>query len=412
MSFFEKKCTVAVAGGGIAGIAAALAAARCGKKVILLEKSCVLGGLATNGLIYIYLPLCDGNGQQVVYGIAEELLHNSITLGPGEIPANWRNEKNAVEPKRYRCTFSPASFMLSAEKLLLDCGVDIWYDTLVSDVYCTKGKVEYIEVCNESGKGRIYADTFIDASGSAVIARRANLACFEGINSMAAWALEYNSAAEQGAFGRYFDSFAVAMSAFDAESKVCMTEKVRKKYYNGMSDEKIAELTVSTGASGKTVSDFILENHRILRRHYELDRTDRNSLFPIKIANMPQIRKMYAVKGKYLLDTGDDKKSFVDSIGIIGDWRKAGKIWEIPYRCLYAENGAENLLFAGRCISSVNDAWEATRVIPAAALTGQVTGLAAAMAHDKNISAADLNVADLQKKLCEQHIKISRTALS
>lgn len=69
MSFFEKKCTVAVAGGGIAGIAAALAAARCGKKVILLEKSCVLGGLATNGLIYIYLPLCDGNGRQVIYGI-------------------------------------------------------------------------------------------------------------------------------------------------------------------------------------------------------------------------------------------------------------------------------------------------------------------------------------------------------
>lgn len=409
MNIFEKSCTVAVSGGGIAGIAAALQAARCGKKVILLEKSCVAGGLATNGLIYIYLPLCDGNGRQVIYGIAEELLHNSITLGPGEIPPNWQNEKNAVEPKRYRCTFSPASFMLTAEKLLLDCGVDIWYDTLVTDGYCSDNKVEYIEVCNESGKGRIYADTFIDASGSAVIARRANLPCIEGKNSMAAWALEYNSAAEQGAFGRYFDAFAVAMSAFDAESKVCMTEKIRNKYYRDMTDEKIAELTASSGADGRTVSEFVLENHRILRLRYELDRTDRNSLFPIKIANMPQIRKMYAVKGKYLLDSGDDEKSFADSIGVIGDWRKAGKIWEIPYRSLYAENGAENLLFAGRCISSVNDAWEATRVIPAAALTGQVTGLAAAMAHDKNVSAAALNVAELQNELRKQNIRIFKT---
>lgn len=409
MSFFEKNCTVAVAGGGIAGIAAALAAARCGKKVIMLEKSCVLGGLATNGLIYIYLPLCDGNGRQVIYGIAEELLHDSITLGPGEIPPNWRNEKNAIEPKRYRCTFSPASFMLSAEKLLLDCGVDIWYDTLLTDVCCCGNKVEYVEVCNESGKGRIYADTFIDASGSAIIARRADMPCFEGKNSMAAWALEYNSNIENGAFGRFFDSFAVAMSAFDAESKVCMSEAVRRKYYDGMSDEKIAELTASAGATGKIVSNFILENHRILRRHYEADRVDRNSLFPVKIANMPQIRKIYGVKGSYILDTGDDVKTFDDSVGVACDWRKAGKLWEIPYRSLYAEKGAENLLFAGRCISADGDAWEATRVIPVAALTGEITGVAAAMAHDRDIAAVKLNVAELQSVLQKRNIKLFKS---
>ena len=56
---------VAVCGGGIAGIAAALAAARQGKKTILFEKSYILGGLAMAGLITIYLPLCDGYGKQV-----------------------------------------------------------------------------------------------------------------------------------------------------------------------------------------------------------------------------------------------------------------------------------------------------------------------------------------------------------
>ena len=64
---------VAVCGGGFAGISAALAAARAGKKVILFERQYMLGGLATAGLVTIYLPLCDGYGKQISFGIAEEL---------------------------------------------------------------------------------------------------------------------------------------------------------------------------------------------------------------------------------------------------------------------------------------------------------------------------------------------------
>ncbi|MBR6682168.1 MAG: FAD-dependent oxidoreductase, partial [Clostridia bacterium] len=55
-----RECDVLVCGGGFGGISAALAAARQGKKVILLEKQYILGGLGTAGLITIYLPLCDG----------------------------------------------------------------------------------------------------------------------------------------------------------------------------------------------------------------------------------------------------------------------------------------------------------------------------------------------------------------
>ena len=64
-------CDVLVCGGGFAGISAALAAARQGKQVILLEKLFLLGGLGTAGLVTIYLPLCDGMGRQVSFGIAE-----------------------------------------------------------------------------------------------------------------------------------------------------------------------------------------------------------------------------------------------------------------------------------------------------------------------------------------------------
>ena len=74
----RKGYDVVVLGGGIAGVAAAVAAKRSGRSVLIIEKSCMLGGLATLGLVAIYLPLCDGSGRQVSAGIAEELLHLSI----------------------------------------------------------------------------------------------------------------------------------------------------------------------------------------------------------------------------------------------------------------------------------------------------------------------------------------------
>ena len=67
----SKKYDVIVIGGGVAGVSAALAASRQQKNVALIEKQCFLGGLATSGLITIYLPLCDGKGHQVSFGIAE-----------------------------------------------------------------------------------------------------------------------------------------------------------------------------------------------------------------------------------------------------------------------------------------------------------------------------------------------------
>ena len=66
----KYECDVCVCGGGVAGIAAALSAKRAGAKdVILVERGFMLGGLATAGLVTIYLALCDGYGHQVCYGL-------------------------------------------------------------------------------------------------------------------------------------------------------------------------------------------------------------------------------------------------------------------------------------------------------------------------------------------------------
>ena len=94
---------VAVAGGGIAGVAAALAAARTGAQTLLLEKECALGGLATLGLIVMYLPLCDGYGHQVIGGIGEELLRKSVEGGsPTAGPTKAAAVKELLERTRRR----------------------------------------------------------------------------------------------------------------------------------------------------------------------------------------------------------------------------------------------------------------------------------------------------------------------
>ena len=70
----KENYDLIVVGGGIAGISASVSASRNGLNVLLIEKQINLGGLATTGLISWYEPLCDGQGNQVVFGIAEELI--------------------------------------------------------------------------------------------------------------------------------------------------------------------------------------------------------------------------------------------------------------------------------------------------------------------------------------------------
>ena len=86
------KYDIAVAGGGVAGIAAAVEAARDGKKVVLIEKSTQLGGLATIGLINLFVPMCNGRGVQIIKGMADEFLRLSIKYGYDIIPKDKTKE--------------------------------------------------------------------------------------------------------------------------------------------------------------------------------------------------------------------------------------------------------------------------------------------------------------------------------
>ena len=145
----KSKYDVAVCGGDFAGISAALAAARHGSKVVLFEKQYMLGGLGTAGIVTIYLPLCDGYGKQVSFGIAEELLRLSILHGAEDrYPENWLDDKGTrgENDKRFEVQYNPQLFAILAEKLLLDAGVEILYGTYAVDVKMQNDKISQIRM--------------------------------------------------------------------------------------------------------------------------------------------------------------------------------------------------------------------------------------------------------------------------
>lgn len=382
---------IAVIGGGVAGVAAAVQAARCGMKTVLVERTALVGGLATGGLINVFLPLCDGNGHQVTFGIAEEMLRKSIVYGPGEIPPNWKKERNGMERKRFIAVFSPASFVLALDEMLDEAGVDVWLDSLVCDVRIENEMAARLEIENESGRIELSAKRFIDASGSAVLARRLGQNVVTDDNYFSSWTLEFKSGAPYMNYGPIYGNGVPTGIFSDDDLRSAGTS--------------LAELREAKrhGITGKQVSEYLRVTRRCLRSYYayayDSGKSDRNSLYPLKLPIMPQYRKICAIQAAEPMRDGQANRHVPDSVGLVADWRRAGSVWEVPFRSLYSASGPENLLFAGRCMGAVGDAWEVMRVIPAAAVTGQAAGMAAALALRNRLPLRELSVERLGDEL-------------
>lgn len=372
---------VLVAGGGIAGVSAALASARQGAKTLLVEKQCILGGLATAGLVTIYLPLCDGMGKQVSFGIAEELLRLSMVYGPeARYPKPWieGGTKEEKAHTRYMVQFNPHLYALEMEKLLLDAGVTILYDTTICNVLTNQDKVEYVILENKSGRGSYKVKSVVDATGDA------DLCKFAGEDTVNC---SYNNKLSSWYYG--LAEGKLNLFAFDIDNiDGCPTKDIY------------------TGLDGEQNSHMVQEAHRLMRTHYQKTVKDQPDFVPVTLPTMLQIRMTRRVDGAYCLSDTEMHRYFEDSIGMICDWRKRGPVYEIPFRALYGKK-IKNLICAGRCISVTDDMWEISRVIPPCAVTGEAAGIAAAMTDD----FASLDVAKLQQTLRKNNVVIHENDL-
>ena len=382
---YSKSYDVLVAGGGIAGVAAALAAARAGMKTALVEKTITFGGLATSGLILVYLPLSDNRGNQVTFGIAEELLLESIKYGPGDVPKDWQNPETR---SRYMARFSPAAFTLALDRVLLEAGVEIWLDTLISDSIVESDRVNGLEVINKSGRGILSAKCIIDATGDADVAYYAGAPCAEQDNWMSIWWMEASL------------EHAKAAVADNSGKKLNLDRRLGGSNTGDGTPEGIRKFC---GTNGKDVSQFVLEGRKLAREYYEreqskLGKTGRNDVFPMTLPTMAQFRTTRRIVGIKTLATGDAFKHFDDCVGMVADWRGGKDVWEVPYYSLVPQK-IKGLLAAGRCMDSEGQAWEVMRVIQAAAHTGEIAGVASSLSVKLDTTPDALDISILQKEL-------------
>lgn len=129
----------------------------------------MVGGLATAGLIAIYLPLCDGRGRQVSFSVAEELLRLSVCEGGGEVPALWQEPHTPEERAycRFKLEYNPQLAAIAWEQALTVAGVRILYGTSVCAIDQADGMIRHVIVENKSGRSAIAVKSVIDATGDA-----------------------------------------------------------------------------------------------------------------------------------------------------------------------------------------------------------------------------------------------------
>src|SRR5215471_1754042 len=169
----EDGFDVLVAGGGPAGAAAAICAARLGAKVLLAEATGCLGGMGTSGLVSTFGPISDGK-RMLVGGFMRELvlsMHQRGFLGPHVVPEFLHSQLNRWVP------FQPEALKRMLDEMARDAGVDVRFFTRVIDAEAKDRRIEGAVISNVEGYRFIRAKIFIDATGDAALSELAGADC-------------------------------------------------------------------------------------------------------------------------------------------------------------------------------------------------------------------------------------------
>lgn len=436
----SRHYDVIVAGGGPAGIAAALASAREGACTLLIEKNAYVGGCAASGLPF--LNFFNKNGVQVIRGIGQELIERLQ-----QEHAALEHIKTAGGHVDSITMIDPEWVKIVAEEMLLEAGCNLLYHSFVCRTQVEDNRIKSIIVANKGGLTELTASCFVDTTGDG------DLAAFSGA--------EYQ-------LGNPVDGYTQAMSLVFRMINV-EVEKVSSRFskspivaaplgcareYNLHVTGKLTEWNDILKEAGL----FDHDDHDIWGgtvRHNELtyvntvrvsklDATNPYELTQAEIEGRRQmkglvkflncyvdgmkkayigsvqngigIRETRRITGQYIL-TGDDVlqgRKFSDSIAKNGycidihsptgkSWgaqfiQSADSCYDIPYRCLVPKT-LGGLLVAGRCISTTHEALGSIRIMPPCMATGQAAGIAAVMAAAGNIQPAQVDVKVLQNIL-------------
>lgn len=380
----KTEYDVIVVGGGVAGVAAAVAASRNGAKTLLMEKTVVLGGLGTQGLISWYEPLCDGRGKQLIAGIPEELIKLCAKYGFENMPQKWGG--TGVKPldgesPRYVTRYSPYVFALALIEYLEENNVDLVFDTLATYPKMEDNICVGVEVETVAGREYYPAKVVVDASGTAVVCERAGIPTEIGDNylSYVAHEMHITAAKELAQTGDFCKARSWGGVGSNLGGK---GHPEGMPLLHGVTAEDITFYMTTTGK-------MYLDRIKIFGK---------NNYDVFAAPTMPQYRKIRRIIGDSEFLGNEDNLVPENSVGSFGDFRNPGRHFHLPYTTLFSSK-VPNVFAAGRIISAKDEGWEITRVIPVAAMSGEAAGTAAALCVKEGVNAPELNVELLQTTL-------------
>jgi hypothetical protein len=420
---------VAVLGGGPAGIAAAVAAARAGRRTLLVERYGFLGGMGTAAGVTNFCGLhanVVGEMHRVVQGIASELLDRIDHLG-------GLNAPHLILGKILAQAYDTAAYKIAADDLLGSHKVDILFHALGAGVVMADDtRIGALMVETKAGRQAVRANTFIDCSGDGDLAAWAGAPFEVGDNAGSmlypsmmfrlngidpdkagdAWRTIPALMAEAEAAGTH---------RFPRKAAIVRPQRSQIEWRVNFTQLARADGTAINGLEPDDLTRGEIDGRRQALQAFNFLRTVPGFEQSYIVDLPPQlgIRETRRVTGGYQL-SGDDVlgcTSFDDSIGVNGwpmEVHVAGDVIfkfppipqsrgynELPYRMLTPE-GIDNLLVAGRCASMTHEGQSAARVSGACFAMGEAAGTAAALALAGNTIPRDIAVDRLQDQL-KQH---------
>ena len=386
----KREYDVIVCGGGVAGVSAAISAAERGKSTLLIEKSLLLGGLATLGLINLFVPMCNGRGKQIIFGRCEKWVRDSVKYGYDTIPKAWRDgEPKEPTDVRYLSWFSPYIFATQMTEEVVSSGVDLLCDCAAIEPSMDGNVCRGVITSSKSGLEYYSCKMLIDTTGELDVMRRAGVPCVAGQN---------------------FATYIGKQITLEGCKRAVEKENIHAAYSNvaGYSatlwgTNQPEGVPMWSGLTCEEVSDYVIRNQIEMLKNIKKD--DRLSRDVAMVPLMPQFRTSCHLQGDYTFTEKDVYKHFDDSVCAINDFEYRDFLYEVPLRALTRKD-YPNMLTAGRCASAEGYGWDVIRVIPPAILTAQAAANAACLAIDNGCGVADVDIRKLQANLEKENVMI------
>ncbi len=426
---------VAVLGGGPAGIAAAVAAARGGRRTLLIERYGFLGGMGTAAGVTNFCGLhanVYGEMRRVVQGMASELLARIDRI-------RGLNAPHLVLGKIFAQAYDTAAYKIAADDLMAAHRVDILFHALGAGVVMhDERRINAVMVETKAGRQAVRAEIFIDCSGDGDLAAWAGAPFEVGDHNghmlypSMMFRLNNIDPAKAGEAWRTIpqlmdEAVARGTHSFPRKGAIVRPQKSGIEWRVNFTQLKRADGSAINGLEPDDLTRGEIDGRRQAVQAFEFLRTvpGFENSYIVDLPPQLGIRETRRVIGGYQL-SGDDVlscASFDDSIGVNGwpmEVHVAGDVIfkfppipdsrsfnELPYRMLLPER-IDNLLVAGRCASMTHDGQSAARVSGACFAMGEAAGLAAALALSGNTLPRDLSIETLQRALAQEGAFIGR----